>query len=37
LVSLTARGLDFYKFKSGGLHEKDAVVTWELRTISTFA
>jgi hypothetical protein len=27
----------FYEFTEGGLHEKHAVATWNLRTISEFA
>jgi hypothetical protein len=37
LVDLKARGLNFVEFKSGGLHEKHAVPTWNLRNISAFA
>jgi hypothetical protein len=37
LVALSARKLNFDKFKSGGLHEKHAVATWNLGTISAFA
>jgi hypothetical protein len=37
LVALTAMELNFDKFKSGGLHEKHAVATWNLGTISAFA
>jgi hypothetical protein len=34
---LTARERNFDEFKSGGLHEKHAVATWNLGTISAFA
>jgi hypothetical protein len=34
---LTARERNFDEFKSGGLHEKLAVATWNLGTISAFA
>ncbi|PNF29739.1 hypothetical protein B7P43_G11203 [Cryptotermes secundus] len=34
LVILTARDRNFDEFKSGGLHEKHAVATWNLGTIS---
>jgi hypothetical protein len=34
LVILTARERNFDEFKSGGLHEKHAVATWNLGTIS---
>jgi hypothetical protein len=34
---LTARDRNFDEFKSGGLHEKHAVATWNLGTISAFA
>jgi hypothetical protein len=37
LVILTARERNLDKFKSGGLHEKHAVATWNLGTISAFA
>jgi hypothetical protein len=37
LVVLPARKLNFDKFKSGGLHERHAVATWNLGTISAFA
>jgi hypothetical protein len=37
LVALPARELNFDEFKSGGLHEKHAVATWNLGTISAFA
>jgi hypothetical protein len=37
LVALPARELNFNKFKSGELHEKHAVATWNLGTISAFA
>jgi hypothetical protein len=37
LVALTTRELNFDAFKSGGLHEKHAVATWNLGTISEFA
>jgi hypothetical protein len=37
LVALTARELNFDEFKSGGLHEKHAVATWNMGTISAFA
>jgi hypothetical protein len=37
LMALPARELNFDKFKSGGLHEKHAVETWNLETISAFA
>jgi hypothetical protein len=36
LVASTASGY-FDKFKSGGLHERHAVATWNLGTISAFA
>jgi hypothetical protein len=36
LLALTAKGVNFDEFKPGGLHEKHAVATWNLRTISTF-
>jgi hypothetical protein len=36
-VILTARERNFDEFKSGGLHEKHAVATWNLGTISAFA
>jgi hypothetical protein len=36
-VILTARERNFGEFKSGGLHEKHAVATWNLGTISAFA
>jgi hypothetical protein len=34
---LTVKGLNFVEFRSGGLPEKHAVVTWNLRIISAFA
>jgi hypothetical protein len=37
LVALTPKELNFDDFKSGGLHEKRAVATWNLGTILTFA
>jgi hypothetical protein len=37
IVALTARELNSDNFKSGGLHEKHAVATWNLGTISAFA
>jgi hypothetical protein len=37
LVALPARELNFDKHKLGGLHEKHAVATWNLGTISAFA
>jgi hypothetical protein len=37
LVVLTARELNFDEFKSGRLHEKHAVATWNLGTISALA
>jgi hypothetical protein len=37
LVVFTEGAFDFDKFKSGGLHEKHAVATWNLGTISAFA
>jgi hypothetical protein len=36
LVVSTAQGSNFEEFKSGGQHEKHAVTTWNLRTISVF-
>jgi hypothetical protein len=36
-VTFTVGGFNFGEFKSGGLHEKHAVATWDLGTISTFA
>jgi hypothetical protein len=36
-VILTARERNFEEFKSGGLHEKHAIATWNLETISAFA
>jgi hypothetical protein len=33
-VALSAGELNFDKFKPGGLHEKHAVATWNLGTIS---
>jgi hypothetical protein len=35
-VALTAEGFNFGEFKSSGLHEKHAVATWNLGTISVF-
>jgi hypothetical protein len=37
VVALSAEELNFDKFKSGGLHERHAVATWNLGTISAFA
>jgi hypothetical protein len=37
LLALTSTGLNFDEFKSGVLHEKHAVATWNLGTISAFA
>jgi hypothetical protein len=37
LVIFTARERNFDEFKSGGLHEKHAVATWNLGTISALA
>jgi hypothetical protein len=37
LLSLTAKELNFDEFKSGGLHEKHAVATGNLGTVSAFA
>jgi hypothetical protein len=37
LVALTAEERNFDKLKSGGLHEKHAVATWNSGTISAFA
>jgi hypothetical protein len=37
LVALPARELNFDKFQSGGLHEKNGVATWNLGTISAFS
>jgi hypothetical protein len=37
LMALAAMELNFDEFKSGGLHEKHAVTTWNLGTISAFA
>jgi hypothetical protein len=37
LVALTARGIQFDEFKSGGLHEKHGAATWYIGTISAFA
>jgi hypothetical protein len=36
-VALPTRELNFDKFRSGGLHEKHTVATWNLETISAFA
>jgi hypothetical protein len=36
-VVLTARECNFDEFKSGGLHDKHAVATLNLGTISAFA
>jgi hypothetical protein len=36
-IILVALELNFDEFKSGGLHEKHAVATWNLGTISAFA
>jgi hypothetical protein len=36
LVALTVKKLNFDDFKSGGLHEKHTVATWNLGTISAF-
>jgi hypothetical protein len=33
-MALTAMGPNFDEFKSGGLHEKHAVATWNVGTIS---
>jgi hypothetical protein len=35
--TLKARELNFDKFRSGELHERHAVATWNLGTISAFA
>jgi hypothetical protein len=37
LVALKARGLNFDEFKSAALHEKHAIATWNLGTISAFS
>jgi hypothetical protein len=37
LVVLAAMGLNVEEFKSGRLHEKHAVATWKLGTVSAFA
>jgi hypothetical protein len=37
VVALPARELNSDEFKSGGLHEKHAVATWNLGTVSAFA
>jgi hypothetical protein len=37
LVASPAMGLNFVQFNSGGLHEKQAVVTLSLGTISAFS
>jgi hypothetical protein len=37
LVGLTAKGRNFDEFQSGGPHEKHAVATWNLGTISAFS
>jgi hypothetical protein len=37
VVAFPAMELNFDKFKSGGLHEKHAVATWNLGTISALA
>jgi hypothetical protein len=36
LLALTAMRLKFNEFKQGGLHEKFAVATWNLESISAF-
>lgn len=36
-VGLTAMELNSDEFKSGGIHEKHAVATWCLGTVSVFA
>jgi hypothetical protein len=36
-VALTATELNFDEFKSRGLHEKQAIASWNLETISAFA
>jgi hypothetical protein len=36
-VALLSKELNFDEFKSGELHEKHAVATWNLGTISAFA
>jgi hypothetical protein len=36
-IALTSMGLNFYGFKSGRLHEKHAVIIWNLGNISEFA
>jgi hypothetical protein len=37
IVAFRAEGFNFDEFKSGGLHEKHAVATGNLGTISAFA
>jgi hypothetical protein len=37
LVTFAAMELNLDEFKKGGLHEKHAVATWNLGTISAFA
>jgi hypothetical protein len=36
-IGLHSNRVNFDQFKSGGLHEKHAVATWNLGTISAFA
>jgi hypothetical protein len=36
LVALTAKGVNFDEFKSGGMHKKHVVATWNEGTISAF-
>jgi hypothetical protein len=36
-VALTAKGLNFDEFKSGGLLEELTVSSWDMGTISAFA
>jgi hypothetical protein len=36
VVAFRAEGFNFGEFKSGGLHEKHAVATWDLERIRLF-
>jgi hypothetical protein len=36
VVAFTAEGFNFGEFKSGGLHEKHAVATWDSERIMLF-